>query len=157
MPTKGSPSSAGPDGSAAPHPIQQDSITPHRSSPSEEKPQQRIMGEDGGNLSPLPSPDPVLVHSRAPQGEWPPPPYAPPDRDIITDPCELPKPQPLPSPVRSPSCVSQYENLREEAPSATDPHLRIPKRGVPSVQSSPHLPIRDTSSPQMPKSKSLSF
>ncbi|KAG5270169.1 hypothetical protein AALO_G00189540 [Alosa alosa] len=161
MPVKGSPSWEGPDGGAPHHSIQQDSITPHGSSPTEEKSQQRIVGKDGGSPSPLPSPDPVLIHSQAPQGEWPPPPYAPPDSDIITDPsdskgsCELPKPQPPPSPIRSPSSVSQYENLPEGSPPVTDPH-RI-RKGVPSVRSSPHLPLRDNSSPPLPKSKSLSF
>ncbi|XP_031424927.1 USP6 N-terminal-like protein isoform X2 [Clupea harengus] len=154
--TKGSPSWPGPDGSAPP----QDLITPHGSSPSKQQPQQRIVGRDG-DPSPLPSPDPVLVHSDAPQGEWPPP-YAPPDSDIITDPseskgsCELPKAPHPPTPIRSPSSISQYENLCEGTPPRTDPR-RIRKGGVPLVQSSPHLPLRDTPCPQLPKSKSLSF
>ncbi|KAL2088561.1 hypothetical protein ACEWY4_015460 [Coilia grayii] len=152
MPVKGSPSWAGPDDSAPHQSTQQDSVAPHGISPAEKHAPRRIVGKDG-SPSPLPSPDPVLVHSQAPQGEWPPPPYAPPDSDAITD---LPKSQPPPSPVRSPSSISQYENLCAETPPVVPPP-RTQKRGIPSVQSSPHIPLRDNSSTQLPKSKSLSF
>ncbi|XP_063043849.1 USP6 N-terminal-like protein isoform X2 [Engraulis encrasicolus] len=158
VPAKRNPANAGPEDGTPHQSSQQDSGVTHDTSPDEKHAQQRILGKDGGP-SPLPSPDPVLVHSQAP------PPYEPPDSDVIKDPSdskgsdsELPKAQPPPSPpVRSPSSTSQYENHRTDTSPFVPPPRTHKRGGMPSVQSSPHLPLRDNSSTQMPKSKSLNF